>query len=427
MSLNKSPLLSLFYFCLMACTPIAQSSNNSTGNPKNLRLMDLAYEPQIKTVRLYPSGAPLLPAVSQLGQVNLVLEFDDLHTDRDTYYAKILHCNHDWTKSDLQDLDFMTEYNEFPINNNEFSVDTHLPYVHYWVALPQVKLPGNYVVMVYRGSDKSDIILTRRFMVFDNQVSFTNDGRLIGSGSVADLNQQINFTVNYKNVNILNAMQDVHVNIRQNQRWDNMARDIRPSFAREIEKELEYRFFDDAKMFRGGNEFRFFDLRSLNYPGRNVANVDKSVKPYEVYIARDKTRKDEAYSQYDETNGSFTIENYDYNDLAFTNYAYINFTLTSPPVAGDVYVTGAFTNWNLDNENKMLYDSAKGNYTARVLLKQGWYDYQYLVKSSTLPSYFFEGSHFETENLYEIFVYYRPFQPRADLLIGYMRFDVNPR
>jgi hypothetical protein len=419
--------LTYFSVSFVACTPIAQSSNNSAGNPKNLRLIDLAYEPQIKTVRLYPSGTPLLPAVSQLGQVNLVLEFDDLHTERDTYYAKILHCNHDWTRSDLQDLDFMTEYNEFPINNNEFSVDTHLPYVHYWVALPQVKLPGNYVVMVYRGSDKSDIILTRRFMVFDNQVSFTNDGRLIGSGSVADLNQQINFTVNYKNVNILNAMQDVHVNIRQNQRWDNMARDIRPSFAREIEKELEYRFFDDSKMFRGGNEFRFFDLRSLNYPGRNVANVDKSVKPYEVYIARDKTRKDEAYSQYDETNGSFTIENYDYNDLAFTNYAYINFTLSSPPVKGDVYVTGAFTNWNLDAENKMLYDSAKGNYTARMLLKQGWYDYQYLVKSPTLPSYFFEGSHFETENLYEIFVYYRPFQPRADLLIGYMRFDVNPR
>ena len=68
-----------------------------------------------------------------------------------------------------------------------------------------------------------------------------------------------------------------------------MATDVRPSFTREIEKELEYRFFEEDKMFRGGNEFRFFDLRSLNNPGRNVGYVAKSSKPYEVYIATDKS------------------------------------------------------------------------------------------------------------------------------------------
>jgi hypothetical protein len=41
--------------------------------------------------------------------------------------------------------------------------------------------------------------------------------------------------------------------------------------------------------------------------------------------------------------------------------------------------------------------------------------------------YFFEGSHFQTENEYEILVYYRPFKPSADLLIGYVRLMKNPR
>ena len=122
---------------------------------------------------------------------------------------------------------------------------------------------------------------------------------------MADINQQLNFTVNYKNLTILNPLLDVHVNIRQNQRWDNMATDVRPSFTREIEKELEYRFFEEDKMFRGGNEFRFFDLRSLNNPGRNVGYVAKSSKPYEVYIAKDKSRADEAYGQYDDINGGY--------------------------------------------------------------------------------------------------------------------------
>jgi hypothetical protein len=410
-----------------SCTPLSQSSVNSGSNPKALKLTDIAYEPEIMTVQLHPGNAPIEPAVTPLGKWDLLLQFDDLRNQRDNYYARIVHCNFDWTKSELQDLDFMSMYNEFPINNAEFSVDTHIPYVHYWFNLPPVKLPGNYVVVVYRGSNKDDIILSRRFMVYTNQVTFTSEGNLLGPGNLASVTQQLNFTINYKDVEILNPMVDVHVNISQNHRWDNVIRDAKPSFVREIEKEMEYRFFEESKMFSGGSEFRFFDLRSLNYPGRNVATVTKNVKPFEAYIAKDKSRAIEAYSQYDDLNGAYNIENLDYRDIAFANYVNVNFALASPPVKGDVFVTGAFTNWNLTAENKMSYDSAQSIYTSRMLLKQGWYDYQYVVRSKDLPYYHFEGSHFETENYYEVFVYHKPYQPRADLLIGYIRVEKNPR
>jgi hypothetical protein len=421
----------LLILCILwtatSCTPIAQSSGNSGSNPKTLQLIDQAYEPQIRTILLHPDGAPALPAVTRLGQWNLILEFDDLRGQNDTYYARIEHCNYNWTRSTLQDLDYMTTYNEFPINTYQFSVDTHIPYVHYSFTLPAVKLSGNYVLVVYRGSNKDDIILSRRFMVFDTRVTFTSDGNLIGPGSMANLNQQLNFTVSYQSLDILNPMMDVHVNIRQNHRWDNIVVDLKPSFLREIEKELEYRFFDESKMFRGGNEFRFFDLRSLNNPGRNVDHVNKTVKPFQAYIQKDKSRQGQAYAQYNDLNGNFNVDNYDFRDPAYTNYVKVNFELVSPPVSGDVYVAGAFNYWALNKENRMQYDSAQGMYTSNILLKQGWYDYQYLVKSSSVPPYFFEGSHFETENAYEVFVYYRPFQPQADLLIGYVSLEKNAR
>ncbi|HYG04718.1 MAG TPA: DUF5103 domain-containing protein [Chryseosolibacter sp.] len=416
---------------IAGCTPIAQNSVNSGGNPKILRLRDLAYEPQIKTVTLHPATtdpqATLEPAVMHITDGSLVLAFDDLTTARDTYYARIIHCNADWSKSTLMDLDFMYDFNEFPVNNFEFSVDSHVPYVHYWLQVPRVKVPGNYVMAVYRGTDKNDIILTKRFMVIDPRVTFQGEGNLIGAGALASMNQQLNFTVNYKNIEIINPLENVKVVIRQNQRWDNIVMDVKPSFVREIEHELEYRFFDDSKMFKGGNEFRFFDLRSLNNPGRNVANVNRTVKPFEVFIERDKSRQHDAYSQYLDMNGGFVLDNLDFRSANFANYAYVNFALASRPISGDVYVTGAFHQWNLNNENRMLYDSAKQEYYASFLLKQGWYDYQYLVKSKELPPYVLEGSHFETENMYEIFVYYQPFQPRADLLIGYLRLQKNPR
>ena len=40
---------------------------------------------------------------------------------------------------------------------------------------------------------------------------------------------------------------------------------------------------------------------------------------------------------------------------------------------------------------------------------------------------YFEGSHQETENQYDLLVYYRPPGTRADLLIGYQTVGVNNR
>jgi hypothetical protein len=280
---------------------------------------------------------------------------------------------------------------------------------------------------VYRNSDKDDIILSKRFMVYDNRVSFSREGNLIGAGSVANINQQTNFTVNYKKTELINPMQNVNVTMRQNQRWDNMTTAIKPSFIREDIHELEYRFFDASKMFKGSNEFRWFDLRSLNYPGRNVLNVDKNQKPFNVFIQTDLSRKDQPYAIYADLNGNYTTDNYDFRNPISANYAYVHFSLQSPPVDGKVYLNGGFTNWNLAPEYQMTYDAIKKEYVATVFLRQGYYDYQYVVQSPTLPSWYFEGSHFEAENQYEVFVYYRAFQPQADLLIGYVTFEQNPR
>jgi hypothetical protein len=424
--------LLILFLILMRCAPSVQSSANSSSNPKALLFTDHTYEEQIRTVQLFPASsdaeAALDPPVRPLGISNLLLQFDDLNTQRDTYYAKIMHCNYDWSKSTLMDLNFMNEYNEFPINNFEYSTDTHLPYVHYWWQVPPVKLPGNYLIVVYRNTNKDDLILTKRFIVFDKQVILGGERSLIGAGEIARMNQQLNFTVNYKNLEVINPLENIKVVIRQNYRWDNMASDLRPSFVREIEKQMEYRFFDDAKMFKGENEFRFFDMRSLLSPGRNVASVDRTVKPHEVYVQPDKPRGSEVYGQYLDMNGGYILANFDYRDASFSNYAYVNFTLLSKKkIDGDVYVTGGFHQWNYDTENLMKYDTLRKEYYARVLLKQGWYDYQYVVKSATLPRYFLEGSHFETENVYEIFVYYRSLQPNADLLVGYQRVAKNSR
>jgi hypothetical protein len=428
--MNKLLLLLLL---LMGCTPYP-STTSATRNQsrKNLLLADQVYENTIKTARVFPVlPSPMMqmqPAVTRMGEWNLVLEFDELRSDQDSYYIRLVHCNQNWTKSPLMDLDFLNDYNEFPINNFEYSLDTWFPYVHYWVMLPPVKLPGNYVAVVYRGADRNDIILSKRFLVYDSRVVFKREDNQITSGSAAMQNQQINFTVNYRNFPLINPIETVNVSIRQNQRWDNIAQEIKPSFVREASHELEYRFFADTDLIKGGNEFRFFDLRSVNFPGRNVAYMDKARIPWTAYIEKDKTRMGEPYSQYEDINGNFMLDNYDFRITNAAQYLNVAFTLNSPqPVNGEVYVAGSFTDWRKDETTRMQYDSASRAYTAQFLIKQGWYDYHYSVESKTLTPFHFEGTHFQTENMYEIFVYYREFQRQIDILIGYLRFEKNPR
>ncbi|MCR9084057.1 MAG: DUF5103 domain-containing protein, partial [Cyclobacteriaceae bacterium] len=63
-----------------------------------------------------------------------------------------------------------------------------------------------------------------------------------------------------------------------------------------------------------------------------------------------------------------------------------------------------------------------------LLLKQGWYDYQYAyLRDQQFDSEEFEGSFFETENEYEVFVYFRALGSRYDQLVGYVYLHPNRR
>lgn len=411
-----------FFLSIISVSLVAQ---------KKLSYSDKIYEDQIKTVQLYPNlGGPrdyLQPSATSLQQQILILEFDDLQDHRDNYYVKLIHCNHDWAKSSLMDLDFLENYNENPITDYAFSINTHTRYIHFRYQVQAVKIPGNYLLIVYR-NDPSDIILSKRMMIFNNQIGLSKDNRFIGSGTLERGKQQFNFDLDYSNIEILNPLESVHVTIRQNQRWDNAKLNLQPSFIRDNTSHLEYRFLDSEKQFDGGNEFRFVDFRSLNYPGQNTGKINRAVKPYELYVAIDRVRSADVYSQYLDLDGNYLIENLDVGEAQLTgNYLYVNFMLnTNQFIAENVYVVGAFNNYQHTIENKMTYNSG-GFYESRQYLKQGLYNYQYEVDSNTSTPTSIEGNHFETENMYEILIYNRPFRPNADLLVGYYLIPVNPR
>ena len=69
----------------------------------------------------------------------------------------------------------------------------------------------------------------------------------------------------------------------------------------------------------------------------------------------------------------------------------------------------------------MLWNKERQQYEAIVLLKQGYYSYQYLIlrADGTTAPLQSEGNFYQTRNEYQALIYYRGIGERADRLVGY--------
>ena len=71
-----------------------------------------------------------------------------------------------------------------------------------------------------------------------------------------------------------------------------------------------------------------------------------------------------------------------------------------------VYVYGNFNNYELSDENLMQFNPSLDLFEKRILLKQGFYNYKYILrKNDSIKKNIISGSHYTTENSYQILVY----------------------
>ncbi len=389
------------------------------------------YENLVGMTQLVPTqnGQPSFlenPVVELNDNQKLNLKFD-LITDKFEYLgAKIYHCNKDWTKSLLRDMEFLDEINTFRITEYDFSLNTNPSYINYRFEVPKPTISGNFILSVFRRGNPDDILFNRKFLVVNNQSVIEQQVRMSTTVSKRDENQQIDFTVSYGNLQAINPTQDITVVLLQNHRWQDSRKNLRPSLIRPNENYMEFRLLTLENNFPGWNEFRFFDIRTLSVTGRNVQKISTAPNgSIQVQLAMDKKRERVYTQNLRDVNGNFILQNNDPGDVALNaDYAHVNFYLQSEEFPnGKVYVIGRFNNWALDDENIMKYNPSREAYQTSILLKQGYYDYHYLVDAIDTSAYVLERSHFQTENDYEILVYYRKQGNVNDELIGYKKFN----
>ena len=195
-----------------------------------------------------------------------------------------------------------------------------------------------------------------------------------------------------------------------------------------------------AQHFPGGNEYRYFDTRTVLSRGNYVERIDRKADRTVAYVQTDRPRSGQAYTQFDDFNGLYVVDHRETGDGA-TGADYIEtvFTLLVEELPNAaVYANGAFNFWALNERNRLTYNSVLGGYQGQVWLKQGVYNYNYAVTGIAPPltrsgirldgnETLIEGDFSQTENVYEVFVYNRPPASRADQLIGYYSIDFGQR
>ena len=384
------------------------------------------YNQQIKTLLCHKIQDELsLPLLNLNAEDQLLVSFDDLDADIKDYYYTIIHCNSDWTASDLMQSEYISGFTDEPITDYEFSFNTLQQYTHYSFSFPSEEmkalLSGNYVFKIFEEGGKT--VAYKRFMILETKVTIEAQVRRATLAEDRKTKHEIDFTIKHPNLVVADPFSDIKVTIKQNNKEDNAITDLTPIFVKNNELVYDY---EDDNTFWANNEFRHFDIKSLRLQSDRIKAITYDSTYNHVYLFKDRTRPFDRYSIEPDINGKFLIKSQEgWKSSIEADYAFVHFTLPVDHIRyGDLYILGEFSDWELKEDFKLEYNDEQKQYEGSIYLKQGYYNYHYAlneISTDRVDISFIEGTHYQTRNDYYIYVYYRSVGDRYDRFVGFLK------
>ncbi len=389
------------------------------------------FDRNIKSLQIDLSEQPYsLPILELDDEEVLLVKFDELSYEEKNYTYRLLHCNADWTISDLQSSEYLDGFTTANIEYAEKSINTNILYTHYEFSFPndemKIKASGNYVVQIIEDNKLDNPVAQITFSVVEPKLKLIGKVRPNTDLEINGRLQQLDFDLEFTNYRIDNP-DELKILVRQNQRLDNEIYISKPTYINS--NSFSYKN-NKALIFEGGNEYRRFDFSSYYSANESIDEIKQIDGQKHVFVTIDKPTKG-SYMHRPDVNGNFIInfqESFEYGDLE-ADYAYVHINLKSDIYFdGRLYLGGEFMYEKMDANSVIEYNNENGSYEKTILLKQGGYTYQYrfLPKGSNKATVSrIENSYWQTNNDYQIYVYHRPWGSRADKLIGFSNISSN--
>ncbi|RYF83536.1 MAG: DUF5103 domain-containing protein [Chitinophagaceae bacterium] len=389
---------------------------------------EMIYKPYIATLQFHQYGQQQGLPVYQLNSGDqVILSFDDMEGSLKNYYYTYVLCDYNWQPVNLNQFDYIKGFTQNRISNYRYSSIAFTRYTHYQAILPDknAAVPtrsGNYLLKVFLDGDLNKTVFTKRFYVLEQKANVIAEIVQPYTPQYFTTHQKVKFSASIKDINSFSAAQQVKAVILQNNRWDNALKDITPTFVRG--NTLEYNS-ENIGIFEGGKEWRWLDLRSFRLQSDRVARANYNKTSTELFLKPDADRRAQRYVYFPDYNGMYNISTYEtINPLWQGDYATVYFSYLPPDglpyPQQDVYLRGAFTGYALNEKWRMKYNEETKMYEASAFLKQGYYNYEYVLakQGNDKQATALEGNYWETENSYTILIYYKSFTDRSDQLIG---------
>ena len=350
----------------------------------------------------------------------LVLEFDVLNNLEEDFYYVIEHFNSDWNPSQLMKTEYLAGMDNLRIVDYVNSFNTYQIYSHYRLQIPnqqtRLRVSGNYIIKIF--DDYDDLLFSRKFMVVEPMANVGVQIRRSRDVALINETQSVDFKVTPTTSNFNNPLETIKTTVLQNNNLKTAIHGLNPQYI--MGNELVYRY-TNASLFWGGNEYLFFENKDIRATNLGIQYIDLQ-DLYHSYLYTNIERSRLKYTFNPDINGGFKVTVLDREDPRIeADYTYVHFSLSAREfIDATVYVYGGFNNFSTSKENEMVFNPKKGLYEAKILMKQGFYNYKYVLidKENTLQEGAISGNFDETENNYKVLVYYRDLGARYDKLIG---------
>ena len=368
----------------------------------------------------------------------LHISFDEMSHDVHfyTYTVRMMDCCNDGMMNDrVVSGEYLKGFTTRDIVDYEHSINTSREYTHYWFDFPnedmRLTMSGQYLLSIYEDGNPDNKVAEVSFCVVEPLVKI--DARVRANTDI-EFNgryQQVDIDVNTAALDMRNP-DEVRVVVTQNNSLQQSVMIDRPTFV----ETNRLRYINNKDLiFEGGNEYHHFDAFSCFYAGYGIDRVYHEMGDYHVLLFPSEVTKGQYIHEYD-SDGRFVVNAERTADSdTEAEYMWVHWTLPmeKPFFDGALYVDGDMFQSELTLRNRMEYDADAKCYWLTSLVKQGGYDYRFVFKPKVesqkskveskklkekTTTQKVDGSYWQTENEYTIYVFWKPVGSRSERLVG---------